>query len=749
MKSKHKQEHSALSVMEAIETLTTIADLDFEGKNEMKVLDNEPTTVPPGLTKRVNWLEDSLKGNHRVREIFGVILNYLRNFYKNEHSYLTDPQTLEGIKGIMVLVGDAAKKIDRYATYFKTRKKGSVTQLKEYKQLNEFYRARIAHQIDEEVLGKWLLALSKSALTRQQELQAEGDLSLRAETVDEAPRHLFVNLEAVKKDTEYELFFIRKEDGSHFFSPRLLRNIKLICDFSGGEHDKDPLVDIQMWLDSQMHFAARDILSEVHEQVEQFCHEALKYKHRELVAILHKCLMALFLSSNPQNLMRENASLVEEQRKNCYSYFLDFQQFLREALHSADYHKLIAYPSEKAKELSNLLLEFTHSLCRAVYFSLHRFQDFDSHLKKLISIARAGQSSEQIKEDSSNDQFLSVIEHDYSAMSKLFKSHSRGPLARLLDALLAGNFYAFEPFAQLNIPSQLYALAVGGHKIVNLHLPSPTYQEYIHRVNVLDEFKGALRSCKAEFPPYTHLIINFQDRTSWREHFRSVALEELRGLEDIGKTLTVVTMAKDTDFYHQLSPYQQENHADVFLKHLKMHLGDENSGYYFPSTIKSAILTDFADGVMGAIHRIFFSNKNILLREHRLAFIEIFDIFLELKFLDLIKPKSFSMTCKDGVDASASSNGLLFLFLKLIDKQPLGDADWLEFNRILYAPAIIVRERLVLKERFDRMLGALKVIAFVHQDLGHELFGKVIHEAFGHYYKSPILDGTVIKVESV
>lgn len=749
MKTKHKQEHSTMSVMDAIETLSTIADLDFESAGErLQAITEGDHANRSALAKRIRRVQESLKGNKHVREIYSIILNYLRNFYKNERGYLTDPQSLEGIKGIMVIVSDSAKKMDRYASYFKSRQKGSVTQLKEYKQLTEFYNSRISRQVDSGKLGKWLLALSQNAMSRQKELSDE-ELNLSATTLEEAPRHLFVNLEAVKKDTEYELFFIRKEDGSHYFSPRLLRNMKLICDFSGTDASKDPLIEIPIRIDQQMHDVAKDILHDAHELVDRFYHEAFKYRHRELVVDLHKCFMSLFLCGNVRNVLREQPSPSEERRKGCYGYFLDFIHFLREALRSADYQKLMTYPSERGRELGSLLIEVLHGLCRAVYFGLHRFHDFDPHLKDLIDMSHAEKGWDGYAIVTDKHLLPKAIESDYRALSKLCKSHSKGPLSKLLEALLAGNFYSFDPFGQLNVPSCLYAIAIGGHKTVNIHLPSPTHQEYIHRVTVLDEFKGALRSCSTDFPPYKHLIIDLQDRTSWREHFRAVALEDLHGHDDLDKSLVVVTLTKDTDFYHQLAPYQQENHANVFIKNLKDQLGEESSGDYFPSLIKSKILNDFADGAITAIHRIFFSNKNTLLREHRMAFIEIFDMFLVLKILDLTKPNSFSFTCKDGVDVSACSNALLFLFLKLIGKGEFDRESWVELNRVLYGPALLVRERMPLKERFDRMSDAFKVIAAVHDEMGDEMFSKVIHEAFGYLYKSPVFDGSFVRVEAI
>ncbi len=60
-------------------------------------------------------------------------------------------------------------------------------------------------------------------------------------------------------------------------------------------------------------------------------------------------------------------------------------------------------------------------------------------------------------------------------------------------------------------------------------------------------------------------------------------------------------------------------------------------------------------------------------------------------------------------------------------------------NALVYAPAILVRERLMLPDRFNRMVSAVKTIEFVHNDLGQEEFSKVIKESFGHFYKSKIL----------
>ena len=234
-------------------------------------------------------------------------------------------------------------------------------------------------------------------------------------------------------------------------------------------------------------------------------------------------------------------------------------------------------------------------------------------------------------------------------------------------------------------------------------------------------------------------MISLQDRTSWREHFRCVALEDLQSLDEFKNHLTVITLTKDTEFYHQLAPYHQDNHAEIFIEHLKEHLADVNSGFYFPDSIRKALFPHFINGVIEAVHRIFFSNKNILLREHRMDFIEIFYLFLQLKLIELVKPDSFSLTCKDGVDIGAAANAQLFAFLKLINKEKFTEADHACMNQILYGPSVFVRGRVVQPERFNRMLNAIRTMESIKDQLGESHFAMIIQEAFGDFYKSDIL----------
>lgn len=738
MYTQEKHEISSLSILDAVEALANIADLDLN-KNVAIIQPHDLTIQDVNVTYRtIHWLhhKEAPQTLVVIKDIFRVILNYLRNFYRKDYTYVSDPKTIEGVKTIMVLVGEAAKKLDKYSALFEKAQVKSITNLPEYKHLQEFYLSKIARKIDEGTLGKWMLELTKRAWNRSREIKLTAKQALQT-------KHVFVDLDSVKKDTEYELFFLRKEDATRFYSPRLIRNIKLVCDF-GDYFGKpkvlnDPLEDVVLWQDLCYLRAAKDILQAVENRMRRYYKEAMQFKDRELVEYMNKAFMALMLCTNSHNQVNHVPS------KTCKEYFADFQYYLRQALHSRDYLKLITYPSKHSSSLANCLLDTVHSVCMALFENLRIYQTVSPHLQKLLQEAAENQSVEHQDAAKASDTLWNRLACDNKALSKLMKQHANGPLIKVLNVLQQDSHLSFDPLLLQNIPTQLYALYFNENKIMNVQIPSPTSQEFIHKVVVVEEFKAFLRNCEKSNIIKKHLIVNLQDRTSWREHSRCVALEDLQKNENFDQQLVVVTLTKDTEFYHQLEPYYQDNHADVFIQNLKEHLSDENSGFYFPMAINNALSPAFVNGIIKEIHRIFFSGKNILLREHRLDFIELFYCFLQLKLIEIVKPDSFSLTCKDGVDMAATANAQLFAFLKIINDESFTSADHAILNDILYAPALLVRERCVNPERFNRMNSAIKCVESVRAQLGRKNFAVMMHDVFGDFYKTPILKAKIVQ----
>lgn len=720
--------HQNLSIIEAVETLSSIADLEFDHdvgiaqKHEILLSDEKIDY------KTVHWLhqKDASETVTLVKEIFRVILHYLKQFYKTEYGQVNDQKTLDGIKTIMVLVGEAAKKLDTYTTIFHQTQR--VTDFKEYKQLQEFYQTKIARHVEEDVLSKWVLGLSLAKTAPQSALK---------EPVKKADRlmdtkHVFVDLDTVKRDTEYELFFIHKEDGSRFFSPRLLRNIKLVCDFGtyfGERKELDPLENIKEWMDRVLHVCGKELLKSLGHRLDKFFRETRKAKEHDLIDPLNKALLALLMSTHAQNLLRHNPI------KTCTEYFEDFQGFFREAMQSHTYQKWLTYPPKDNNHAAFDLIEIIHTLCRSLYLNLHGLEEMKSIVQGLIK-----QAAPVAKE--TTKKIWKRLSDDYAALSKLLKHHPNGPLLKVIEILEENSFHVFDTLHQHNIPNQLYDLHVEDHRYSVVRIPAPIFQEYINRAVVIDEFKGFIQDCSQGAIRRKHLLINLQDRTSWREHMRCRVLEELQD-QPFMDALTVVTLAVDTDFYHQLTPYHVVNHADEFIGQFKELLLDENAGYFFPPSIDRKELSDFMNLACKAIHQLFFSAKNVLSRESRLDFIEIFYLLLQFKVMEWTQADNLSLTCKDSIDTGSAYSGALFAFLKLINSQEWSESDREHLDFILYAPALLIRERATIPDRFNRMVSALKVVENARDDRGHDKFLTLVKEHLAPLFDTPMLQAQI------
>ena len=734
----NKQDNSALSIIEAVEALSSIVDMEFS-RDVAAASPEEINNQNHMITARAfQWVknEDQESTEKLIKDTFRVILSYLKDFYKNKFRDYGNREAIEGVKTIMVLAGEAAKKIDRYTTLFKQTKEKSVAELKEYRQLQDFYLTRIARRIDESVLSKWILELTKGAMTRRE----KKTISLgMAKTLSAS--HVFIDLESVKKDTEYELFFLHKEDGTRFFNPRLIRNIKLVCDFGKnliGEKEIDPFEKIKRWQDHAMQAAAGDIIHALGSLLDRYIHEARLRFRNEFVSELNKALVALLMASNSKNLLDYNPV------KTCSEYFQDFLFFLRSALSSDEYQRMIVYPPRKDKGFVSCELDVIHTICRALFTNIQEYKELIQVFEHVFNEAMERQSSEHQTVAKASKTVWSQLAATYAAMSKLMKLHPNGPLIKVLEILQQGIYHAYDPIGQFNIPNQLYSIYSQETKITNTRIPCPIYQESIIQGQILEEFKGFLRGYgKGQFHN-KHLLINFQDRTSWKEHSRCVALEQLQDLEEFAQNLIVVTLTKDTEFYYQRPPYDEDTHAESFIKHFKENLKDENCGFYFPEILQSQLFPKFVDEILHTIHRVFFSHKNVLTRDNRLDFIEIFYLLLQLKLIELVHPESFSLVCKDGLDVGGTGSAQLYAFLKLIHSDALGDKDIERVNLILYTAPILIRERITIPERFSRMLSALKKIEATRQELGAPAFAKIMHQAFGKFFKTPILQATVV-----
>ena len=694
---RRKKAHE-LTVMDAVDNLTHMAEIDPNRPALEEVESAELTDEQ--VSERLNALswqdpEYYLYNRERVKETFNVIQGYLKQIFEKEKEQLRDVHTQKGIQAIMLLVAEAAQKMDLYAEKaVGGKKEEKIANLKEYQELQHYYQTKILHKFQNfiEIPEGW---------------QDEWGQTAEGELLD-VQRQGLKDLDTVRQDREYELFMLRKEDGKPFFNRDLLRHLRLVGEFdevfteSSGE---DPFLRIKMIQDRDLHASAKEILHVIAPYVDDYCKEALRYREVEFVASVNKALMALMLAANPRNLIQNTAG------KNCISYFNDFHFYLRKALTSQEYHKYLASPPDSGHRFFNIILHLSHGLSTSFFIRLGNRKEMVALIRHLIEEGAKG-SINQPATHSPASLWNNLADEDEQIRFAL-KKHPNGPVMKAIDVFRSEQqLVGFDPLAQENLPSQLYTMVSDQMHITCLRMPCPVRQEYISKAELAEEFYGFLRSIGSEKKNQRHLLINLQDRTSWQEHARCVVLEDLQRKAEFAKSLIVVTLPKSGDFYLQAGSYINLNSAGEFIAGFKEQImAGEQCGYFLSEVIKGQELEQFVDQAMELVHSLFYGSKETLLRKNRLDFIEIVYLLLTLKVIDLCKPDTLSFTCKDAIDTGAAASAEFYAFLKIMSSLKPWKKEEKEFlSWMIYSSALILRERAIDSQRLNRMLSALTVI---------------------------------------
>jgi len=342
-----------------------------------------------------------------------------------------------------------------------------------------------------------------------------------------------------------------------------------------------------------------------HDFINKFYAATVNTKEKHLIAPFHKALMALMLAANPHNLAHQLPI------KSCFDYFRDFQKFFRQCLSSKEYQHIMAYPYENESPVFPAMISLIHEIVKVLYIDLNEYNSINPQIHYAIGRALSDQAAadKTIPSEKKQGGISERLHKEYQAMIKALKRSAHRPLQKTLENVEEEGNSSFDPFIQDNLPTQLYSLYVQDMKFNFARWPSPTVQEYINKAEMIEEFKTMIRGVSQKEEGQKNLIFNFQDRTLWRDYCRCEVLEGVSKDPSMANTLSLVTFAKDTEFYNQNSPYNQENQADSFMRHLKLQLSDKLGGFYFPKEIQKMILNDFSDEAIKGIHRVFFSEK--------------------------------------------------------------------------------------------------------------------------------------------
>ena len=709
--SERKLDH-VCNILDAVETLSSIVDLDI-GAEKLGLISRENLNVlgKDYTIQRIQWLgqQNSDETLDLLKSSYKEVLHYLKQFY-HQHKKGADTEGLfEGVNTLMNLVGEASQKLQRCTNIFKGMQIHLVEDLQEYKELKNFYSEKIFKLTKTGYTWDQLMAISQQALKDRRILRARPRRS-RIDVED-----MLIDIEAVKEDKDYELLYLRKEDGSRFFDRELIKNIRLICEFGQhfeDYHGDDPLVHVKLWQEKMLQLTARMILDSCRSGIQSFYKDYKRFKDIELVSIMNRAFMALMLSANPRNMLKNSPV------KCCFQYFSDFHHFFHTALTSRDYQKFVAYPPNSSQKYLNNLLDLIHSVCRSLFTHMQGVQQLVGITAHLLEFEET--------ENFESDVLSKDLGECFDKINELLSRHPNGPLFKVLDLFIdmdEEQTSTFDPTTQQNFPYKLYDLYLKDHEVSVLYLPSPTRQEIIQQAEILEEFKGFLRSYAHDTIEKKHLMFNLQNRTSWREYARCHVLEELQVRAEHSLNLFVISLPKNTEFYHQLYPYDRLHLSTEFIDQFIQHLMDDSTGFYFSRAMRKVFNHEFFEILLKGVLKVFFNNSSNLRRQQRLDFIEITYLLIQLKALEEVLPNSMSFTCKDGLDIGAMSNTLLFSFIKSIQGQEVSQRERDLLHAMLFSPPLMIRERNINSEAFDRLYSVLQLLerCFQKRDLRDEL----------------------------
>src|SRR3990167_6151589 len=313
-----------IQFQEAMNNFEAIVSIDLDAPGPIGIQKRGRIVSETEEIEGVQWL---------TGEGSEVILEILDASYYSVYRYLADlvkkpnwnsPKNLKNITNIMALIGNATHKIEAYLKIFLNHPIEKISQRPDYIKLHTFYQKNIADQVQ----------------------------TVEPEVVDE---EMISNTERVRQDKDYELFYIRHDDGSPYFDLDIIRHMRVIADFDtdGESFEEDPLLQIRSILDRDVQASAKQIIGDCHLLLANFTKIHKKLIQNHLAAHLFHAMTALFLSANPHNLLQNTSG------KSALLYFQDFHHFLRKSLQTNEYQKHVAYP-DASDPTTISLIHLTH-----------------------------------------------------------------------------------------------------------------------------------------------------------------------------------------------------------------------------------------------------------------------------------------------------------------------------------------------------------------------------------------------------
>lgn len=395
-----------------------------------------------------------------------------------------------------------------------------------------------------------------------------------------------------------------------------------------------------------------------------------------------------------------------------------FQRFLSDVELIADEE---ATTTEEDEELKSLLCShfgghFEHYryvllAMRNLILLGHHSPFFDHFIESWFSISMSHLLSSVVdfvagdvsKDKLWSDRFRTIRSNIVAAPAKMKTSVFRREWRRFCDKMS----FRFDPHLHGSLPYTFFTVILGDdeHKVRNIRLGSPTLERRPKQeADIIPEFRSFIEVYKRQGK--RHLYVNLQRRHApWygklvgfdNEANRCDAIESLH--EDYPDTFYVISLAKNSRFYYQLGEYRDRRYnlwpafKETFLKELA------GNTCFFPEWHDDFVV------LMDEVHETVFHSATAFNRQARRDFIEIFYTRLIEYFVVKMKVDSYNVSCRDSIDRGACANSLLYVYFCLCQGKDFDDDT---LKTMLFGPALLVRQRALMRGRLERFISAVQ-----------------------------------------
>ncbi len=645
-----------------------------------------------------------------IGENLKVVHEFLKYLYFHEKERLKDLRVQNGIRALMIICSEAVHNLDKLSDIWQFETQ-SLKQLKEYQELIEFYQKKLVKRLSQ--------TLEHEELWRSE----------WGEVVEEEQSlEIIEDIASVSKDEDYELFYLRDENGRRFFSYELLRHLKLLGDaykVSISDQVQDPFGAFKVLRDKNSRLSSKAVTESLKNDLKKFLKFNEHFQNKEFCSYFSNCVYALYLASVPSNEF-SNGGI-----KTCFEYYSDAWNYLSKALNSPDYLQLESEKQSTQDKNILELLSFVNKLCYHLFLKVDQKDVMMGFLYKMLK--KDSLDHDEYVGINSNHLWNSLLD-ERNFMSEVLLKLPSSPVFHMVDSLyFNGGHKMFDPLLQQSHPSLLYQVHNEIFKTTVVKMPGPTHQIKIDEVEVSKLFEGFFRAVKSKNKDTNYLLFNLQDRTGWKEHTRAKFIETLPEKKAFKDHLLVCTIPCDTAFYHQSEDYEQIHDAVDFKKmFLEQVESEKDCGFCYSEILSSSKAKTFSKKSIEIIHEHFFGSKEILSQKNRQDFIQIFYLFFILKIMDTAKATHMSFSCKDAVDLGPAFSASLFSLVKILgfdDTWGKEEEDFLSY--LLFSPALITRQRAIKLHVCERALSALSTIN-ADKDINKTKLTKAFEDLFGY-----------------